>query len=222
MNYLDAHMIINRFIDTAANEKTSSIPVKRISSLKDSKDAIITAYKIFVAHMFAFNTRTQMEYELLRSLLFSLNAYVDDKIVDEFESCQAVLESKGFFTRLKNKSAIPFAEEKRTRLLNEISESMFDINISESIERFESEITVEAKKLIEDLNTMPSGTRETLANRLIRICDYCYKVYEIGNIPMNDTDQEYFLPFLMLKHFSTYPSLAHLYDKYRDYVQTIC
>ena len=218
MNFLDAHKIIHAYIDVMANRQGSKTPVRRVSELKNSKKDIFDAYKIFVAHMLAFDTRTQEEYELLNSLIVTLNLFVDDRIVDEFEACQKILDDKSFFGRLKNKTAIPFAEEKRDNLLKEIAPIISELYCSEEMDNFTEEIFAEAKSYRENISTLPKGTRESLVKRLTTINNYCYRVYEIAKIQMVETDVEYFYPFPLLWEFSKNPNLTDLYAPYRQYI----
>lgn len=218
MNFLDAHRIIHAYIDVAANSQNKKVPVRRISELKNSKEDIFDAYKLFVAHMFAFDTRTQAEYELLDSLIMLLNVFVEDRIVDEYEACQKIIEDKSFFGRLKNKAAIPFAEEKRNNLVKEIAPLLAKPYRSEEKDRFTDAIFTEAKRYREIVSSLPKGTRETLVMRLTEINHYCYNIYEIANIKMKETDVEYFYPFPILKELSKNSNLSELYDPYKQYI----
>lgn len=216
MNFLDAHKIINDYIDVSAATPTTKV-ARRLSVLKETKENILIAYKLFVSHMFAFNTRTQHEYENLYSLMLLLPIYVDDEIVDGLEECEKIINSRGI-ARLKNKSAIPFAEEKFLRLSKEVLRLSELSCIKAELSGFEKEIMPAAESLSKALNTMPTGTRETMNKRFEIIGQYCCEAYRCAGIKMEEDDVDYFLPFSVLRRFSEYPSLGYLYDRYKDYI----
>ncbi len=64
MNFLDAHKIVHDYTNVVAALKTKPDEIAmRASLLKNTKDEIIDAFKLFYAHMFLFNTRTKDEFE---------------------------------------------------------------------------------------------------------------------------------------------------------------
>lgn len=216
MNFLDAHRIVNDYIDICATTPITKV-ARRISELKESKENILVAYKLFVSHMFAFNTRSQQEYEMLNTLMLLLPIYVDDEIVDGLEECEKIINSRGI-SRLKNKSAIPFAKEKFLRLSKEVLKLSEASSIMEELSEFEKEIMPIAEALSKTLNSMPTGTRETMNRRFEEIARYCHEVYKCVGIQIEEDDIEYFLPFAVLRQFSEYPSLGYLYDRYKAYI----
>lgn len=97
MNFLDAHKILHSYIDMWATYKIEDVPFYRISDLKNSKEEIFDAYKIFIAHMFILNTRAQEWHIKINSLVMMLGLFIDDKYADGYLQCQRVLQSKSIW-----------------------------------------------------------------------------------------------------------------------------
>ena len=110
MNFIEAHMIVHDYGGALAKGTNRNALIFRPNSyLKNTKDEIIDAYKIFYAHMIFFNTRTQEEYEQYKnrkkldeanqlqqqymdaiSASFSKGYYRNDEIEKFFSDAQSI------------------------------------------------------------------------------------------------------------------------------------
>lgn len=216
MNFLDAHKIVFDYIDVIAN--TKEIPFHGIGELKNSIDEILDAYKLFIAHMFAFSTYSEEEYEKFNICIFLLRTFGDDNLVEQLKECQVILDDKSFWGRIKNKSAIPFAKEKSSRLLQEIDSSYYDDEKRKEMDLYLEAIVQESENFRNQYLQLYNNEYQNLQKRLLLINNYCQKVYQIANIPMDNDDMEYFYPFSFLKECARNKNLEDLFEPYKAYI----
>ncbi len=216
MNFLDAHRILFDYIDVLATPLPKEIPFRGISELKNTKDEIINAYKLFIAHMFAFGTRTQKERENIDICMMGLPTFVDDLFIEQLKECQRVLNDNSLWGRIRNKSAIPFAEEKRNLLLNQLLPQVH-YPIEEQT-AYTDAIYKAAQNYRNEIAQIHNGESDSLRKKLMTINNYCQKAYQIAHIPMEENDVEFFYPFTLLRHFANDPRLGNLFGPYRTYI----
>jgi hypothetical protein len=217
MNFLDAHKIVYDFVDTVADNDTSNLPARRISLLKNSKSEIIDAYKLFIAHMFAFNTCSQSEYEQISSLVYSINLFVDDALITEIENCEKTMAPKCLLSPFKSKSSMEAAKAKYDVLTKKLIDHIGPIGQNHDLDVYTSIVLQEANTLKEQLRSVPNDN-EKFKNQLSLINEYCYKVYSVANIDMDENDVEYFYPFAVLQYFAKNPKLDDLFGNYKSYI----
>lgn len=88
MNYPDAECIISRYVDATATTHDGSI-AKKEAWLPCSKNKIVIAYKIFMAHVILYKTLTKEEFDQYLMLLNMIDSFVSDdeaKIINNFYS----------------------------------------------------------------------------------------------------------------------------------------
>lgn len=212
MNYIDAHKIIYDYINVASQQADEGLPARRLSTLRNSKRDIINAYKLFVAHMFVFDTCSQEEYENLTTLVYSIGLFVDDVLIAQLEECQSIMSSKS-----NNRKVIDDATKQYEDLSKRLIKEIEPLGPNKEISAFISSIVPIAKTYKKRVFSVPDGGNK-LAAQLEIINEYCYQVYSVAEITMFDDDVEFFYPIKLLQFFANNPKLDSLIGKYKDYI----
>lgn len=87
MNYSEANYIVHKFVDAVALGVPKGCTALRESVLPCSKDKIVDAYKVFMAHVVKHKTLSKEDFDRYLMLLKCLGAFVDDKeasMIDNF------------------------------------------------------------------------------------------------------------------------------------------
>ena len=86
MNYKEAEIIISKYVDIIANRPNGTMAM-RGTSLPCPKDKIVTAYKIFMAHVIKYSTLTKEQFNQYMILLNIIDSFINDeeaKMINDF------------------------------------------------------------------------------------------------------------------------------------------
>lgn len=221
MHFLDAHKILYDYINTVDTTSPIDGILRRKSSLQNSRTEILSAYKLFLAHMYFYHTRTQEEYEALQTKINLLPSFVDDSVVDKYIECQKIVDEKSIIGKWRNKSALPFAKEVMKSTFIETNQALIDFYTSEeskALDSFTKQVAEEATSAIKKIKALNSEGDEWW-NAFCDIKDSYYKkTYRLSGVPEDDDSIEFFWPFYRLKTLAENPSTADIFASYKDYI----
>ena len=213
MNFLDAHkMIVHDYIDMVVLKQKPNEIGKRVSLLKNTKDEIIDAFKLFYAHMFLFNTRTNDEFEHFETCRWGLSMFIDDALMDEYSECYKMLNDKSIIGRFRNKSAIPSAKERQAELVKQIGSLIVNHYKDEEMDAFIEKVLPLSKEV------QKKWISQSAEDQFRETAHFCDKVYEIANIPFASKDFIYFFPFATLRRYANTPNSEDDFGKYKGYI----
>lgn len=214
MNFLDAHKIVHDYGGSLSYPPDKDALLFRPQSLlKNSKDEIFDAFKIFLAHTIMFNTRTQEQLDTYISTLTCLNCFVaDSKYWDAIKSKQTANPS-GFHKLTINRNQ---QEEARQRYSNYLKESVNLLNSyrSDEMDDFIVNVINEADRVREKLKAKKLEKAELLDT----FNDYCCFVYKHANIDIQENDVYYFRPFYYLRELIHDEDFSDLFKPYEEYL----
>lgn len=214
MNVIDAYSIMEHYAESNANGPRSGESWKRISALKNSKNEILAAFKLFFAHAIFWNdlpgTKVK-EYE--RLVVYQLAMFKDDSLVNEFTEIRRQLKNRNIFTRIRSK-------EVRTILENKQKELGLQLSPLEEMSKYAGEVDDYIENVLPMMNSLKEKLRTLnnddfdaqYANLLGNfVCD----VYELAHIERHYNDTEYFWPFEQLFKLSNDPQFDYLFSQYK-------
>jgi len=223
MNFLDAHIIVHDYFGSLAKlPDAKALLFRRKSDLKNTKDEIIDAYKLFYAHMLFYCTRSQEEYVQYEMSREWLNCFVDDdKYFDVIRCNILVNESKSFFGKLKNHNALPQAQEKINNYLQESHDLLNDKYRYEEVDEYFDIM----KKKIDEIKEIFKDEEEAFGEVSDKTfneysIDFFFTSYEKAHIKVDETDIAFFYPFETLRNLIENPDSCNIYYKYKNYIKT--
>ena len=216
MNFLDAHQILHAYVHVLSQPCRPDDAFRRFSELGAAREEILQAYKLFLAHMYAFNTRTQDEFNRLHMCIMTLDYFADDAVVDQINACKKELDTKDAAEGVCRQSSLTLAEERMNALLKEMEAQRID---TAGLERYMARVSKAVEAFRGEFSAIPDEDPQQFKKQLLTINDLCRQVYSLAEIPMEDTDVEYFYPFTLLQYFAVNPKLSKLFEPYRDYIR---
>ena len=221
MNFLDAHKILYDYINLVNATPPIDGILRRKSSLQNSRTEILSAYKIFLAHMYFYHTRTQEEYEALQTKINLLPSFVDDNVVDKYIECKKIADEKSIVGKWRNKTALPLAKEVMKRTFVDTNQALIDFYASDeskSLDSFTKQIADEATSAVKKIKALNSEGDEWW-NAFCDIKDsYCEKAYRLAGVSEDNDSIDFFWPFYRLKTLAEDPSTADIFTSYKDYI----
>ncbi len=194
MNFIEAHMIVHDYGGALAKGTNRNALIFRPNSyLKNTKDEIIDAYKIFYAHMIFFNTRTQEEYEQYENCRKFLNYFVDDVLYNLVIENEKFLSKKRLF---KNRKKLDEANQLQQQYMDAISASFSKgYYRNDEIEKFFSDAQSIALNMKPRISNLDLNDEHDFEEYFDTINAYAAIIYPIANIDLQSNDIDYFFPF---------------------------
>ncbi len=217
MNFIEAHMIVHDYGGALAKKTDKNALIFRPNShLKNTKDEIIDAYKIFYAHMIFFHTRTQEEYQKYENCRKFLNYFVDDTLYNLVIENEKFLSKKSLF---QNAKKVDEAKQLRIQYMDAISTSISKGPYrNDELEKFFSDAQEIASKMRPLISNLDLNNENDFEEYFNTINAYAALIYPIANITLQSYDIDYFFSFGMLRILSKMPQYEDLYSKYADYI----
>ena len=215
MNYLEAHKIVNKYIEVIAGKK-STVPFLKRNDLPFSQEDLALAFKLHLAivHRYGKNIYTQEEANELSNLmrLVYFIPWVDDQFANEYMECREILDNTSWFGKIKNRTAIPYVQEKIDRLNAELMPSSQAVaNWLNEVEVYEKSLAEIVKQSVIFTNNVPSDAAERHKRNIENATKYCLDVYDLLNLDVTKKDIRLFWPLPMLYKFINQPSWEQLY-----------
>ena len=216
MDYIEAHRIVNNYIDEMVRlGKYEKTPFYRKSAFSNTKEEILCAYFVYLAVGYRYGGGIYPQ-QLIDAWYTTLSAltipWVDDSFANEYRECERILNDKSFFGRLKYRAAIPFVEEKRKRMIFDSQRQ--DENIDEIYERiivFRKRIYELINKYVEKEKTISDTVKACDAARKVLHDEYCQEAYKLIGINLRQEDVLYFYPMPILYKLSTSAATEKLF-----------
>jgi len=218
MNFIEAYQLIHdKYAAVLAKppEKTSLFISEKL--LPDSKQNILNAYKIFVAHVLLYGTRTPEELDRLYwTTIMRLDFdFAPDDIVKKQEWALTVLTKKSALYKRFHKKDIELANI----IMKETSLPTESPCYQELIAYYNVMVDY-AKSWRERYKSRIDAGEKSSAVFAEMHYEYCKTAYVNANIHMNEDDPEYFFTFETLRKISKNPKLKDIHEKYASYYQT--
>lgn len=216
MNFLDAHIIVHdRYAKALSNPHYNNVLAFRAySDYGDdfNKQTILNAFKLFYAHVFLFNTRTQQEFEQYQASLCFLDSFIPDNELIHIQKAVKIVSGKGFFHNLFNSSAKEFATREIARYSSIVSppyswSNEMDTFITSMLE-YKTQWFAEYKSL---------NDKKYFWDYIKRYCDFAYKT---ANIIEPEKADVFFAPFEQLRRDVIESSFKELLAPYADYIMS--
>ncbi len=215
MNLIEAHKIVHDYMQALATPpEENSLFYRPISHLKNTKDEIVDAYKLFYAHMLLFGTRSQKQYQQYEIGRKFLSTFVRDEKYQDVIKCMQVINDGP-----PQDNSLSFCKEKIKIYLTESAALMAHPYRGEEVEAYFARMQQE-KAAIEqrwDAGRQTEG-RLSLRAYFLGCSDYCKKAYQAAGLPMQPTDAEYFYPFEIMRELLQNPGLADIFSPYEEYI----
>lgn len=217
MNFIDAYLIVENYTTSLAYGQRPNEDWKRISVLKNSKDDILSAYKLVFAHAIFWNALSKETLNKYELCLKHLGDFFEDNLVSEYTEIKNTLSNKNPFTKLRNKVARAALEERKKQIELTMARSMTEgMNYGNELDKFLEWLLPAIRKVKEFGRNLPAEDLDKQYFQLVGnfVCD----VYEVAHIERDFNDTEYFWPIHELFRLSNDPKFDYLFGKYKSYI----
>jgi hypothetical protein len=221
MNFLNAHKIVHDYAGSVGMGADKNAIGRPISYLKNTKDEIVNAYKIFYAHMIFFHTRTQDEYDQYQTVYRFINDFIDMDKYNETIECNKIVNNKSIFGKFQNKEKVNNAREKLNGFMQEYADKLLHPYRIEEIDDIFPKLQNKSQELHNYIKEEMEKNGEDSASKIYYSCceEYCKFAYNLVGIELSETDLPFFMSFDTMRKFLEDKDLSTYYVGYENYVK---
>lgn len=209
MNYFEAYRIVQAYTKALAMPKSKYDMLYPLSSLVNTKEEIWDAYKLFLAHIYIYKSRTLEEFERIITQPTYLEMFYDDALANRVNYLSNYIKKDSLF--------IPkFKRQQAEKELNQIIPKDLGtlmLRASSRVDRIIEKLEPIEKEYWEAI-TKPDNQN---INYLLSIAK---RVYESFSLPHTPDDDVTFLPYRLHRRFinDDFEGAKEFYTKYLDIV----
>ena len=208
MNYFEAYRIVQAYCKALSMPREEHDILYPLSRLKNSKDEIWDAYKLFIAHILLYKSRTPEEFQTIRTQPTYLEMFYDDALANRVN----------YLSNYAKKKSIFVSQSKRQQADNELKR-ILPMDFPQKMLNASSKVDQIIEQIHPIHDELVSGIQKTeYMNRFL--LSISRKVYETFNLPCNNDEDITFLPYNMYRSYIK-GGIQELRDIYSPYLDII-